>query len=84
MPYHSIVLAKQVPDTKNITGQAMKEDGFGPRRLVQDPVQLDRGIDLQGLDGVGLTVLGIEGRGRQESGENGHPEKELPQVNILH
>ena len=27
MPYDSIVLVKQVPDTKNITGQAMKEDG---------------------------------------------------------
>ena len=27
MPYDCIVLAKQVPDTKNITGQAMKEDG---------------------------------------------------------
>jgi len=27
MPYTSIVLAKQVPDTANITGEAMKEDG---------------------------------------------------------
>jgi electron transfer flavoprotein beta subunit len=27
MPYSMIVLAKQVPDTKNITGEAMKEDG---------------------------------------------------------
>ena len=27
MPYNCIVLAKQVPDTKNISGQAMKEDG---------------------------------------------------------
>jgi len=27
MPYDCIVLAKQVPDTKNITGQAMKDDG---------------------------------------------------------
>jgi len=27
MPFRMIVLAKQVPDTKNITGDAMKEDG---------------------------------------------------------
>ena len=27
MPYNIIVLVKQVPDTKNITGEAMKEDG---------------------------------------------------------
>jgi len=27
MPYDCVVLAKQVPDTKNITGQAMKDDG---------------------------------------------------------
>lgn len=27
MPYHSIVLAKQVPDTTDITPKAMKEDG---------------------------------------------------------
>jgi electron transfer flavoprotein beta subunit len=27
MPYKSVVLAKQVPDTSNITGQTMKEDG---------------------------------------------------------
>jgi len=25
MPYNMIVLAKQVPDTKNITGQAMRK-----------------------------------------------------------
>jgi len=27
MPYDCVVLVKQVPDTKNITGQAMREDG---------------------------------------------------------
>src|SRR4030065_655130 len=27
MPYHSIVLAKQVPDTTEITPRAMKQDG---------------------------------------------------------
>ncbi len=27
MPYNCVVLAKQVPDTENITGTAMKEDG---------------------------------------------------------
>lgn len=27
MPFHCIVLVKQVPDTANITGKAMKEDG---------------------------------------------------------
>lgn len=27
MPYNCVVLAKQVPDTENITGEAMKEDG---------------------------------------------------------
>ncbi len=27
MAYHIVVLVKQVPDTHNITGQAMKEDG---------------------------------------------------------
>ncbi len=27
MPYDCVVLAKQVPDTKNVTGEAMREDG---------------------------------------------------------
>ncbi len=27
MPYHCVVCVKQVPDTKNITGEAMKDDG---------------------------------------------------------
>ena len=27
MPYHSIVLVKQVPDTRNVTGEVMTEDG---------------------------------------------------------
>ena len=27
MPYHSVVLVKQVPDTANVTAEAMKEDG---------------------------------------------------------
>jgi len=27
MPYHCVVLVKQVPDTANITGKAMKDDG---------------------------------------------------------
>ena len=27
MPYNCVVCVKQVPDTKRITGEAMKEDG---------------------------------------------------------
>ena len=27
MPYHSIVLVKQVPDTRNVTGEVMTKDG---------------------------------------------------------
>ena len=30
--YHSVVLVKQVPDTHNITGNVMKEDGTLNRR----------------------------------------------------
>ena len=35
MGYHSIVLVKQVPDTANVTGEAMKEDGTVNRAALE-------------------------------------------------
>ncbi len=61
--YHSIVLVKQVPDTTNISGQVMKEDGTVNRSKLpaifnfEDKVALE--LALQIKDQFGGTVTAI-------------------------
>ena len=63
MPYDCVVLAKQVPDTKNITGQAMKEDGTVNRAALpaifnpEDLNALEMALSIR--DGHGGTVTVI-------------------------
>ena len=63
MPYHCIVLAKQVPDTKNITGQAMKEDGTVNRAALpaifnpEDLNALELALDLRDRFGGRVTLI---------------------------
>jgi len=45
MKFNIVVLVKQVPDTKNVTGQAMKEDGTVNRAALPaifNPEDIDR------------------------------------------
>lgn len=61
--YHSIVMVKQVPDTANITGQVMKEDGTVNRAKLpaifnfEDKVALELALRLK--DKFGGTVTAI-------------------------
>ena len=61
--YHSVVLVKQVPDTANITGNVMKEDGTVNRNKLpavlnpEDRVALE--VALQLKDRFGGTVTAI-------------------------
>ena len=63
MPYDCIVLAKQVPDTKNITGQAMKEDGTVNRSALpavfnpEDLNALETALDIKDKHGGTVTVI---------------------------
>lgn len=63
MGYHSIVLVKQVPDTANISGQVMKEDGTVNRALLpaifnhEDRAALEMALQIQ--DVYGGTVSAI-------------------------
>ena len=63
MPYNCIVLAKQVPDTKNITGQAMKEDGTVNRAALpaifnpEDLNALELALDLRDRFGGRVTLI---------------------------
>ena len=63
MPYNMIVLAKQVPDTKNITGQAMKEDGTVNRSALptifnpEDLNALEMALVVKERYGGHVTVL---------------------------
>ena len=63
MPYHCIVLAKQVPDTKNITGQAMKDDGTVNRAALpaifnpEDLNALELALDLRDRFGGRVTLI---------------------------
>jgi electron transfer flavoprotein beta subunit len=60
MGFNSIVLVKQVPDTANISGQVMKEDGTVNRALLpaifnhEDRIALE--MALQVKDEYGGTV----------------------------
>jgi electron transfer flavoprotein beta subunit len=63
MPYHSVVLVKQVPDTANITGKAMKDDGTINRAALpaifnpEDLHALEMALQVKEEHGGEVTVL---------------------------
>ena len=63
MPYHCVVLVKQVPDTANITGKAMKEDGTVNRAALpaifnpEDLNALEMALQIKEEHGGEVTVL---------------------------
>jgi len=65
MPYKMIVPAKQVPDTKNITGDAMKEDGTVNRSALpaifnpEDLNALEMALSIKERYGGHITVLSM-------------------------
>lgn len=63
MPYHCVVLVKQVPDTANITGKAMKDDGTINRAALpaifnpEDLHALEMALQVKEEHGGEVTVL---------------------------
>ena len=63
MSYHSIVLVKQVPDTANVTGNAMKEDGTINRAALpaifnpEDLHALEAALEIKQRYGGTVTVI---------------------------
>jgi electron transfer flavoprotein beta subunit len=63
MPYNMVVLVKQVPDTKRITGQAMRDDGTVNRSALpaifnpEDLHALELALALRQKHGGRVTVL---------------------------
>ncbi len=63
MPYHCVVLVKQVPDTANITGKAMKDDGTVNRAALpaifnpEDLNALEMALQIKDGHGGEVTVL---------------------------
>ncbi len=63
MPYHCVVCVKQVPDTKRITGQAMKEDGTVNRAALpaifnpEDLHALEAALQIRDQFGGTVTVV---------------------------
>lgn len=63
MSYEIVVLAKQVPDTHNITGQAMKEDGTVNRAALpaifnpEDLNALEEALKIKDAHGGKITVV---------------------------
>lgn len=63
MAYNIIVLVKQVPDTQNITGQAMKEDGTVNRAALpaifnpEDLNALEEALKIKEQHGGKITVI---------------------------
>lgn len=63
MPYRSVVLVKQVPDTAHITGQTMKEDGTVNRAALpaifnpDDLHALEMALGVRDAHGGTVTVL---------------------------
>ena len=63
MEYKIIVLVKQVPDTQNITGQAMKEDGTVNRAALpaifnpEDLNALEEALKIKGQYGGNVAVI---------------------------
>ncbi len=65
MPFRMIVLVKQVPDTKNITAQAMKEDGTVNRAALpaifnpEDLNALEMALSIRDSHGGTITVISM-------------------------
>ncbi len=65
MSYHSIVLVKQVPDTANVTGEAMKEDGTINRAALpaifnpEDLHALEAALEIKDRFGGTVTVISM-------------------------
>ncbi|MBQ1454470.1 MAG: electron transfer flavoprotein subunit beta/FixA family protein [Thermoguttaceae bacterium] len=65
MSYHSIVLVKQVPDTANVTGEAMKEDGTVNRAALpaifnpEDLHALEAALEIKDRFGGTVTVISM-------------------------
>lgn len=63
MPYNCVVLAKQVPDTENITGEAMKPDGTVNRGALpaifnpEDLRALEMALSVRDEHGGKVTVI---------------------------
>jgi electron transfer flavoprotein beta subunit len=63
MPYKSVVLVKQVPDTKNITGEAMTPEGTVNRAALpavfnpEDLNALEMALQVRDREGGEVTVL---------------------------
>ncbi|MHC4501496.1 MAG: electron transfer flavoprotein subunit beta/FixA family protein, partial [Planctomycetota bacterium] len=57
MGYNCVVLIKQVPDTKRITGQAMNEDGTVNRSALEDLNALELALQIKGNFGGKITVI---------------------------
>ncbi len=63
MPYNSIVLVKQVPDTANVSGKAMKDDGTVNRAALpaifnpEDLNALEMALQVKEAHGGRVTVL---------------------------
>ena len=63
MPYDSIVCVKQVPDTANVTAEAMKEDGTVNRGALpaifnpEDLNALETALEVRGQHGGTVTAL---------------------------
>ncbi len=63
MPYNIVVLAKQVPDTKAVTGKAMKDDGTVNRQALpaifnpDDLYALEMALAIKDSYGGSVTVL---------------------------
>ena len=63
MGYHSVVLVKQVPDTKRITGQAMNEDGTVNRAALpaifnqEDLNALELALSIREKHGGTVTIM---------------------------
>jgi electron transfer flavoprotein beta subunit len=64
-PYHSIVLVKQVPNTRNITGEVMTKDGTMNRSALpaifnpEDLNALEMALDFKDRHGGTVTVLSM-------------------------
>ena len=65
MPYEIIVCVKQVPDTENLTGQAMKEDGTVNRAALpaivnpEDLNALEMALQIKDRYGARVTALSM-------------------------
>ncbi len=65
MPYHSIVLVKQVPDTRTVTGEVMTKDGTMNRSALpaifnpEDLNALEMALQVKELHGGTVTVLSM-------------------------